>query len=390
MKKTVLFINGHLDVGGCEKSLIDVLKNFDYEKYEVDLLLLEHTGDYYKEIPKEVNVKLYSLEEAFGKLWPCLEGAIRKKDWFSFWFRILYVCGTRLDNCFMTCIKQLFKGLKTNYDILIAYRPGICTELAAFTFKADKKISWWHHGEMNLSKREINRLNDAYGKMNKIIAVSDSSAEMLIKYFGKMKKKISVIPNMIDEMELLKKKRQYDPVEFKNTGLKLISVGRMSPEKNMKLCPEIGKYLKEMDIEFKWLIVGDGIDRQAIINKIKNYELEENMALVGKKNNPYPYIAGADIMIHPSLVESQGITIMESMALHNPVIACRSKGAEEFIESGQNGYLVKADANKIAKLIVVLYKNSKRRATIADNAVRTIEQFGPEYIMQKIYNIISY
>ena len=31
MKKTILFINGHLDAGGCERSLIDVLKNLDYE-----------------------------------------------------------------------------------------------------------------------------------------------------------------------------------------------------------------------------------------------------------------------------------------------------------------------------------------------------------------------
>ena len=46
MKKNILFINGHLDVGGCERSLVDVLKNIDYSKYNVDLLLLEHKGDY--------------------------------------------------------------------------------------------------------------------------------------------------------------------------------------------------------------------------------------------------------------------------------------------------------------------------------------------------------
>ena len=88
MKKKVLFINGHLEVGGCEKSLIDVLKNFDYGKYEVDLLLLEHMGDYYEELPEEVNVKLYSLEPAFGSILPCIGRAIRKKDWFSLYFRI--------------------------------------------------------------------------------------------------------------------------------------------------------------------------------------------------------------------------------------------------------------------------------------------------------------
>ena len=44
-KKKVLFINGHLNVGGVEKSLTDILRHMDYDQYEVDLLLLEDTGD---------------------------------------------------------------------------------------------------------------------------------------------------------------------------------------------------------------------------------------------------------------------------------------------------------------------------------------------------------
>lgn len=151
MKKKILFINGHLDSGGCERSLIDVLKKLDYKKYEVDLLLLEHTGDYLEEVPEEVNIKVYSLDNAFGRLVPCLVRAIRKKDWFSFWFRVEYICGTKVSRHFMVCMRKLFKDLRKSYDIVIAYRPGICTELAAFTFQANKKISWWHHGEMNLS-----------------------------------------------------------------------------------------------------------------------------------------------------------------------------------------------------------------------------------------------
>ena len=58
MKRTILFINGHLEAGGCERSLTDVLKNINYDKYEVDLLLLERRGDYLEEIPQEVNIKL--------------------------------------------------------------------------------------------------------------------------------------------------------------------------------------------------------------------------------------------------------------------------------------------------------------------------------------------
>ena len=87
MKRTILFINGHLEAGGCERSLTDVLKNINYDKYEVDLLLLERRGDYLEEIPQEVNIKLYSLDNAFGSLIPCLKQAIKRKKGKSFFFR---------------------------------------------------------------------------------------------------------------------------------------------------------------------------------------------------------------------------------------------------------------------------------------------------------------
>ena len=70
MKKKILFINGHLDSGGCERSLIDVLKKLDYKKYEVDLLLLEHTGDYLEEVPEEVNIKVKNIKYFDSQPWP--------------------------------------------------------------------------------------------------------------------------------------------------------------------------------------------------------------------------------------------------------------------------------------------------------------------------------
>ena len=262
MKKKILFINGHLDSGGCERSLIDVLKKLDYKKYEVDLLLLEHTGDYLEEVPEEVNIKVYSLDNAFGRLVPCLVRAIRKKDWFSFWFRVEYICGTKVSRHFMVCMRKLFKDLRKSYDIVIAYRPGICTELAAFTFQANKKISWWHHGEMNLSYHEIKSLDMAYKKMDSIVAVSNSSKKLLEEQFADIKKKLYVVSNMIDPVELIKKARKYMPVEFQNTKFKIVSVGRMTPEKNMLLCPKIGCKLKAAGMDFKWVIIGDGVEKE--------------------------------------------------------------------------------------------------------------------------------
>lgn len=389
MKKTVLFINGHLDAGGCERSLVDVLKNIDYGKYEVDLLLLERTGDYLKEIPKEVNVNLCSLNNAFGSFIPCLVRAMKRQDWFSFFFRIRYMLWKRVNICFCGGLRKFFGGLKDSYDVIIAYRPGICTELAAFTFRGRKKVSWWHHGVMNISGRAAEELHEAYQKMDSVVAVSMSSSLMIAETFPDIKRKLTVIPNMIIRCELLEKAKKYTADAFQNSSFKIVTVGRMSPEKNMILCPKIAACLKKMGLDFKWILIGDGEDESCVSNMVSKYKLEDNMIMLGRKSNPYPYISAADIMIHPSLIESQGITILESMALSTPVIAVASAGPREFIISGENGYLVNHDVNEIAKLVESIYMEPSLREKIAENAMETIRQFGPERIMKRIEEIME-
>lgn len=389
MKKTVLFINGHLDVGGCEKSLVDVLKNFNYDKYDVDLLLLEHEGDYINEIPKEVHVHLYSLNNSFGPLGRCLKDATSHKDWFSLLFRLNYLFSTKINYVFMKQMRRLFKSLRSEYDIVIAYRPGICTELAAFAFQGKKKISWWHHGEINLSNVQLEQLNFAYKKMNIIVSVSNQIKKLLSDAFPTQSHKIHVIPNMINIGELKRKSEILTNKLYEDNKIKIVTVGRMSPEKNMLLCPEIAMILRQKQIDFQWIIVGDGQDKEHVLDKIKEYHLESNLILVGRKSNPYPYISKADIMIHPSLVESQGLTIIESMALKTPVIAVNSVGPKEFLKSGENGYLVKPDPEEIVYYLMKLVNDKELFKSIVAHGYGTVSMFNVNKIMQRINHILD-
>ena len=68
MKKRILFINGHLNTGGIERSLVDILEHMDFTKYAVDLLLLEDTGDYISELPDEVHVLFRDIHNTFGSV----------------------------------------------------------------------------------------------------------------------------------------------------------------------------------------------------------------------------------------------------------------------------------------------------------------------------------
>ena len=387
--KRLLFINGHLNVGGCERSLVDVLKHFDYKKYQVDLLLLEDTGDYLNEIPKEVNILLYSLNESFGPLVKCITDSIKTKDWFSLKFRAVYLLSTRFGKKRLKFARKQFPGLRDYYDTVIAFRPGICTDFAAYVVSAKTKISWWHHGEMMYSKVQAEAVNQSYEKMDYVVAVSESSARLVKNNFPNAAGKIRVIPNMICTEDLLIKSELPSSVEYSAPDeLKLISIGRFAPEKNMVICPEIGRILLNQGIKFKWVMIGDGSEKDLILNAIKEYGLNDHFILTGALANPYPEIKQSDILVHPSLVESQGLTVLEAMAFGKPVVVVKSEGPKEFITDGVNGLLVNNDADDIAKAIIGLIHDQAGKNHIAAEASKVINSFSTERIIAKIESIV--
>ena len=149
MKKKLLFINGHMNTGGVEKSLIYILRHLDYDKFDVDLLLLEELGDYASEIHKQVHVHLRCLKNTYGSPQSSLLRCIQQRDWFCFRMRLIFLLMKFFGQKQISLAKKLLTDDK-HYDCVIGFRPGICTQIAAFAVDADKRITWWHHGEINV------------------------------------------------------------------------------------------------------------------------------------------------------------------------------------------------------------------------------------------------
>ena len=136
--KKLLFVNGHMNCGGVEKALLDILRHLDYSRYDVDLLLLEGIGDYQKQIPAQVRVRFMPLQGTYGPFWKCLRSCIRRRDWFSFEMRIIFLLSKLFGQSKLRFAKRIL-GLP-EYDTVVAFRSGICTQLAAYAIDAKKKL----------------------------------------------------------------------------------------------------------------------------------------------------------------------------------------------------------------------------------------------------------
>ncbi|MDR7079126.1 glycosyltransferase involved in cell wall biosynthesis [Neobacillus niacini] len=389
MKKKILFVNGHLNVGGVENSLINLLKSIDYNYYDIDLILFEELGDYSNEVPKEVNIIYYDLSKAYGPILQCILQNIKNGNWFALILRLIFLIEKVIGPKTLFLAKPLFK-LDKNYHCAIAYRVGICTDFVGYVINSKNKVTWWHHGTYDYPVNQTKRLIEVFKKFNKIIVVSDSTKKMLEKNIQGINDKFITISNIINVDAIRQKATEETIFDYNNNeNITLLSIGRLSPEKGMINCVHACKKLVDNGYFVKWYLIGEGTQRGEIEECIKDYQLENNIYLLGAISNPYPYIKNAHIYVHPSLVESLSITVLEALALNTPVTVARSMGPEEFLRHNENGLLVEPTPAGLFKGIVSLIKDDHLYNQMKNDKSDVLKKFSPKVIMEKIYNLIE-
>ena len=380
-KKRILFINGHLNAGGVERSLVDVLRHMDYTKYAVDLLLLEDTGDYASELPSEVKVLFRDIHHTYGSFASSIRRCIVAHDWMCLRLRFLFLLQKFFGACALKRVATILLG-KHHYDCVIGFRPGICSDLAAYSVQTDRKITWWHHGEFNV---DCATYGNMCSKMNAVAVVSQSCKAMLQEKLPELESKLVCIPNMLDAVAIGQKAGNSP---YTGDMLHIVSVGRLAPEKHFENIIPVAKMLRDMSTDFVWHIVGDGSEHARLESLIVENDLKDHVILDRSKTNPYPYMKYADLFVHPSYVESQGLTVLEAMALGVPCVVTKSRGPCEFIEDGVNGLLTEQSPESLAEEVLAILNDKKLYQHIKENT-KCPEQFGPERVIKQIETMID-
>lgn len=379
--KRILFINGHLNTGGVERSLVDILKHMDYTKYAVDLLLLEDIGDYASELPSEVNVLFRDLHNTYGGFASSVRRCIAARDWMCLRLRMLFLLRKILGSRALKSAAILLLG-EHHYDCVIGFRSGICSDLAAYSVQANRKITWWHHGEFNVDRAAY---GDMCGKMNAVAVVSQSCKAMLQEKLPELESKLVCIPNMLDAAAIGRKAANSP---YTGDMLHIVSVGRLAPEKHFENIIPTAKVLRETGIDFTWHMVGEGPERSQLEALIAENDLKDHVILEGSKANPYPYMKYADLFVHPSYIESQGLTVLEAMALGVPCVVTKSLGPCEFIEDGVNGLLTEQSPESLTEKVLSILTDKALYQSIKENTVCP-EQFAPDRVMRQIEELID-
>lgn len=275
-----------------------------------------------------------------------------------------------------------------------AFLPGIARTLKILF--GIKFIITTHGSDLNYLARDrrlIGLIDDANRVARFVTANSEFTKKWYLQMFGqRFRRKTTVIRGGVN---LENYKRDPKEIEFINrkyslTGKKVVLfTGRLTKNKG-------AHYLirAAASINGVVLIVGDGPERESLKEEIKKLNLK-NVIMLGyiKTDNQrifHAFYERADVYVCPSIWnEPLGLTILEAMAAHCPVIATKKGGVVSIIKDKQNGFLIRSrNSKEIANTVNILLENDELRKKMAEAAYKTIlEKFTWEKIATKFEDI---
>lgn len=370
-KKKILFVIPEYSHGGTNKSLENLLHFLNKEMYDVSIFsLYEDGGDYYKKM-----FAPYILRKS--KLYYWFHDNTYTRKIIGFYNKV-----TKREN-FTLLYKREVRHLekKHNFDIVIAYQEGTATEFVSY-FKNKNKIAWIHfdyamlEGIVNLKERKV-----YYDRFKHIVCVSKAALESMLKVHPEYKDRSTYIYNTLNSASVVEASLKNMQVPFDSTCFNIISIGRLVSIKQFQEIPKIVSNIKKQTSHpFCWYIIGSGSCEQWIRSEIEKYNVQDTVVLLGPKDNPYPFIRQANLLVCTSVAESFSYVIAEAKILHVPVLSNDFPVAHEVINES-NGWVANLDEMPTSLSSIINNVNSiyKKR----EEAIKNYE-YSNEAIINKI------
>lgn len=379
MKKKIIFMVINMNVGGTEKALLNMISEMPKDEYDVTILMLEKYGGFLNSIPSWVHIEYLneysSIKDVLNAppqemAWDLLKQAKPIKAANLIFLHII----TRIMKDRSLLFKYLLRGfpvLNQEYDLAVAYAGPMdfISYFVAKKIKAKRKIQWIH---FDITKIGFNRnfASKIYKTFDKIFVVSNEGKDKLIKSMPTLGGKTEVFHNIVSsEIVHVQSKNGIGFID-KFDGLRILTVGRLAPEKGQDIAIRVLSRLIDDGYKVKWYCLGEGREREYYQKLIKEYNLRDYFVLLGADPNPYPYLNQCDIYIQPSRYEGYCMTLLEARCFNKPIITTDVNGSKEQIKSGETGLIVGISEDDIYNAIKNLLTHYELCQFFSDNLAK--------------------
>lgn len=226
-------------------------------------------------------------------------------------------------------------SLDKEYDIAISY-DVLGFDLNYFILnklKAKKKILFIH---FSYSAIRTPLIDKTIMQFDKIICVSKSCADELVRLVPEAKGKVDFIYNLQD-VEGIKSKANEKIVSYDNKKINIISVYRLHKFKAPVRSLKVMRKLRLKHENFCWNVIGDGPEKRAMEKYIAKHNMSSYVKMHGLQKNPYPFIKNANLLYLGSIKEAAPMVYAEAMTLQVPVLTTNVISANELV--GEKGFV---------------------------------------------------
>ncbi len=289
-----------LEMGGAQRVMLLLAKNFSDRGYSVDLVLLSSSGPLFHDIPSGVNVVSLSTQGFLGKMGFVLSSVFRLSAWMK---------RTRPDVLLSTIVGA-------NLVALLALKiSGVPVRVVIREAVTLKNID---------SAIRLRAMAWLYPQADAIIALTSFMKEELVAKIGVPPGQICCIANPVD-VEFIRKQAQV-PVDHPwlddDQFQVVISVGRLIPQKDYATLLRAFALLPS-NISARLIIVGEGPDRPMLERLSAELGVIERIQLIGFESNPWRWLARADLFVLSSQWEGHPNALLEALVLEMPVVVTK-------------------------------------------------------------------
>ena len=400
MKPRIIILMHYMELGGAESALLGLLQSVDPARADVDVFIYDHRGELMQYIPKDKvrllpEVTAYKMIErpfvecvksghmgvAFGR-WlasrtvdksPVPEG---KHD-----IRIF----TRIADWVEHFVPKIQPDVE--YDLAISFLMP--HNYVIKKVRAKKKLGWIHT-DYSTVYVDVKREFPVWSKLDYIASISEEAGHKFVETFPTLEDKIIPIENILSSA-FIRQRAEEDIVSLDSNSstIKLLTIGRFSAPKKMEEIPLICKKILEQRLSIKWFIIGYGSEEieQVVRDNAENEGVADKLVILGKKENPYPYIKACDIYVQPSRYEGKSITVREAQILCKPVIITNYPTAKSQIKDGVDGIIVPLEVEACAREMADFIRNKEKQMKIVDYL--QTHDYGNEDEIEKIYKMVG-
>lgn len=326
----VLFLVESLSGGGAEKILSGLVRGLDRERFDVTVCTVVDCGPYREEVRKYARYRTI----------------IGGRGWL---YRIRYALVYRFLPAgwiYKWCVAG-------DYDVEVAFTEGFPTRLlAAAPEGKSRKVAWVHVDlearpwTQGLVFRSLEEEKRAYARFQTVVHVSQTVREAFERRFGAHAGSV-VLLNPVDREEVRSGAAAAEEVPEKK-HFRIISVGRLEEQKGFDRLIAALARLKERGWPAELVILGEGSRRRELECQAAALGVADSVLMPGFRENPYPWMAGADLFVCSSRSEGMSTVITEALVLGLPVLAVECSGVREQLGMGRFGRIVENHEEALA------------------------------------------